>query len=375
MKITKLVAVFLTALLGQTAQAEILIGQTAGFTGPAAPSVQAMSMGAKLIIDAANAEGGVRGEQIKLIQIDDENNVKRAGENARRLIEEQKVLALFLNRGTPHTAEMLPILKSHGVPLIAPSTGAMSLHTPVVREVFNVRPTYQYEAEKLVGQLAAMNVGDKIGVVYLNDGFGKDALAGARRGFEAIKSKPVFEIAVDRETEDVGPALEAASKPVNGGYPALIVVGTARPTTALIKKVRAAGINSYIATMSTNASDGFIDGLGEHAKYVIVSQAFPSERALHIPLVKKVSELMKAKGSAQQLSPAVLEGAAGAEVLVEALRRCEKPCSSAKLITVLESKRPFPIGILDQEIIYSKTDHSGMRYTDTSIIVAGKFRR
>lgn len=359
----------------QSSRADIVIGQTAGLTGAAAPSVIAMTQGANLIIGHVNAEGGVHGERIKLISLDDENKPKRAAENAKRLIEQDKALALFLTRGTPHTLEILPLLAQYGVPLIGPSTGAMALHKPVIKEVFNVRPTYQYEAEKAVAQLSAMTSGGPVGVIYSGDAFGEDALVGIRRGFEHVKSEPVFTVPYDTKTEDLTDAVAQATRTVNGAQPAVMIVGTSRVTTALVKKLRAAGSKGYLLTMSTNASDGFISGLGADANFVIVSQAFPSERSTNIPVVREVSELLKASGSTQQISPAMLEGAIAAKVLVEGLRRCDVSCTPEKLIAVLESGRPISVGLLDQEIRYSKTDHGGLRYTDTSIIVAGKFVR
>ena len=51
------------ALLISTAvQAQILIGQTAGFTGPVAAGVKETSDGARLYIDKINREGGIRGQ-------------------------------------------------------------------------------------------------------------------------------------------------------------------------------------------------------------------------------------------------------------------------------------------------------------------------
>ena len=48
-------------------EAQILIGQTAGFTGPVASGVKETTDGAKLSIDAVNAKGGVNGQMIELI--------------------------------------------------------------------------------------------------------------------------------------------------------------------------------------------------------------------------------------------------------------------------------------------------------------------
>ena len=53
-----------------------------------------------------------------------------------------------LYRGTPLTQAIMPLLTEHKVPLVAPSTGAMVLHKPVHPWLFNVRATYQREAER-----------------------------------------------------------------------------------------------------------------------------------------------------------------------------------------------------------------------------------
>src|SRR6478609_7585645 len=119
--------------------AQILIGQTAGFTGVAEAGVKETSNGARLWIDHVNAKGGVNGQKIELIAMDDAFDPKKAAANAKVLIEEKNVVALFLNRGTPHTEAVLPLLEKYGVPLVAPSTGAMVLHQPVNKWVFNVR--------------------------------------------------------------------------------------------------------------------------------------------------------------------------------------------------------------------------------------------
>ena len=67
-------------------------------------------------------------------------------------------MALFLNRGTPHTEAILPLLDKHGVVPVTPSTGAMVLHQSVRKYIFNVRATYQREAEKAITHLASMGI-------------------------------------------------------------------------------------------------------------------------------------------------------------------------------------------------------------------------
>ena len=162
------------ALLGSTGMAQILIGQTAGFTGPVAAGVNETTQGAKLHFDAINAKGGINGQKIELVSLDDKFDPKLAAENAQKLID-QNVVALFLNRGTPHTEAIMPLLDKHGVPLVGPSTGAVILHQPVKKHIFNVRATYQREAEKAIQHLATIGI-TRIALLQTDDSFGEDSV-------------------------------------------------------------------------------------------------------------------------------------------------------------------------------------------------------
>ena len=153
-----LCALCLLAFLSGAPSAQILIGQTAGFTGAVGPGVTETTAGAKLYIDAVNARGGVGGQTIELVSMDDKFDPKLAAANARVLIEDRNVLAMFLTRGTPHNEAIIPVLDRNGVALVGPSTGAMVLHDPVKRHVFNVRSSYQREAEKAIVHLATTGV-------------------------------------------------------------------------------------------------------------------------------------------------------------------------------------------------------------------------
>ena len=103
------------AAIVQVSQAQILIGQTAGFTGPVGAGVKETTDGARLYIDTINAKGGVNGQKIELLSLDDKFDPKLTQENARILIEERGVLAMFLTRGTPHTEAIVPLLEKYNV--------------------------------------------------------------------------------------------------------------------------------------------------------------------------------------------------------------------------------------------------------------------
>ena len=112
-----LLTILVLAGMAGPAAAQIRIGQTAGFSGAVASSVKEATDGAKLYFDAVNARGGVNGQKIELISLDDQFDPKLAVENAKKLIG-QGVVALFLNRGTPHTQAIMPLLAEARIPLV-----------------------------------------------------------------------------------------------------------------------------------------------------------------------------------------------------------------------------------------------------------------
>ena len=350
-------------------QAQILVGQTAGFTGPVGAGVKETTDGARLYIDAVNSAGGVNGQKIELVSLDDKFDPKIAAENARKLIEERGVLAMFLTRGTPHTQAIIPLLDQYHVALVGPSTGAMVLHQPVQKHVFNVRATYQREAEKAISHLSSIGI-TRIAIVYADDSFGADGVVGAQKGFLASKIKPVLLEKFDRSKPDFAPI---APKIVQSNAQAVMMVASGGAVVDGIKAFRAAGSAAQIVTLSNNASGGFIKNLGADARGVIVTQVFPYERSITYPMVKEAQDLAKAKGL-NEVSPAMLEGFASAKVLVEGLRRAGAKPSREKIQTALEGIRKLDIGGL--EVSYGPEDHSGLDFSDLSIIgTDGKFKR
>jgi len=360
-----------TLALGCTAwaAAQIVVGQTTGLTGPIAPGAKENTEGAKLYIDAVNAKGGINGQKIELITLDDKFDPKIAVENARKLVNDHGAVAIFMNRGTPHSEAIAPSLSEWKVPLVAPSTGAMVLHQPVHRWIFNVRSTYQRESEKAVGLLQSIGI-SSIGVLHVDDSFGKDVLTGANAGFAATQLKPVFIASFDRAK----PSFDAFVAKVRETSPqAVLIIGAAGAVTEAQKAMRASGSRAQVVTFSNNASAGFVKGLGDHASGTIITQVFPNERSIASPFVKEALALAKAKNIAE-VSPAMLEGFAGAKVLVEGLRRAGSNPTGEKLRNGLESIRGYDIGGMD--VSYSASDHTGLDFVDLSIInKAGKYTR
>ncbi|MDH6591464.1 branched-chain amino acid transport system substrate-binding protein [Variovorax sp. TBS-050B] len=364
----RVAALVLAMWSASAVSAQILIGQSADLSGPVAASVKETILGSQLLIDQVNAQGGIHGEQIEVIRLDDGLDPKRSLENTRILIEDRKVLAMLLNRGTPNTLAVIPLLDKHGVPLIGPSTGAMSLHRPVQKHVFNVRSTYQREAEKAVQHLHTTGI-QRIAVVQADDSFGKDAMEGASKGFEKAGLTPAVLALADRSKPDYSAIVPQLTK---ANAQAVLWIGSGTAVTEGVKALRAAGSAAQIITLSNNAASGFIKELGSASAGVIITQVLPYERSVAHPLIKEALGLAKAKGQ-NELSPALLEGFVATKVLVEALRRTGPKPTRAKLLATLNSLQ-YDLGS-GLDVSYSPQDHTGIDFVDLSIVSDGRFKR
>ncbi len=346
----------------------ILLGQTVGLTGIVAAPVREMNEGALAYFSEVNKQGGIFGRQIVLQTLDDKFDPAITVVNARRLINEEHIFAFFQGRGTPHTQAILPLLAQHGVPLFFPSTGASVFHSPVNRWVFNVRPKYQDEVSEAIKYFSTLKL-NKIGLLYVDDAFGLDAL----NGFKNTMVSRQLPTNIVQKFSRVNPDYTQIAQSLVKLQPeALIIASSSKNTVEVIKALRKAGGNFQLLTLSNNSSAAFVSDLGAAGAGVIVSQVMPVP---HLHLSNLATEFMhSAKTNKVTMSYASMEGYVNAKVLVEGLRRAGKDLTREKLVHALESIRRLDIGGI--MIDYSPQDHSGSAYIELTMIGRdGKFIR
>ena len=281
---------FLTAVLAIPVQAEdgitkdrILIGQAAGFTGNVAGAVKEQKAGAQAYLDVVNASGGVHGRKIVIESLDDGFDFKKTPEVTRQLIEDKKVFALFLFRGTPNTEAAYPVAAKAKVPLIAPSTGAQSMYSPPRKYLFPVRASYHSETTAIVNHLVSLGI-KKIAVFHDDGAFGKDVLAGVQKAMEEKKMAPSSVASYERGTVKIEPAV----KKIAADDPQAVVMAAAVDSgPAFIAQMKALNRNPMFFTLSNLSANSFVKALERNVNGVVISQVSPVARFL--PLRSSVS--------------------------------------------------------------------------------------
>ncbi|MEO8443206.1 MAG: ABC transporter substrate-binding protein [Betaproteobacteria bacterium] len=357
----------LAALLGMPAHAEdgitkdgILIGQAAGFTGSVAGAVKEQKAGAMAYLDAVNASGGVHGRKILLESLDDGFDFKKTPEVTRQLIEDKKVFALFLFRGTPNTEAAYPVAAKAKVPLIAPSTGAQSMYSPPRKYLFPVRASYHSETTAIVNHLVSLGI-KKIAVFHDDGSFGLDVLAGVQNALKQKKMTPSSVASYPRGTVKIEPAVKTIA---TDDPQAVIMAAAVDSGTAFIAQMKAQSKNPMFFTLSNLSANSFVKALGTNVNGVVISQVSPYPFAVTTPIS---SEFLKAiKGKDMVPSYASIEGFIAAKVLVEGLRRAGPQPTREKLIKGLESMAHVDLGGIT--VSYGPEDRSGTTFVDLTVL-------
>ena len=345
----------------------ILIGQSAAQSGPAQELGKEMKSGAEAYFDAINKAGGVNGRKIKLVSLDDGYEPDKAAANTKKLINEEKVLALFGYVGTPTSNAALPIFTEGKTPFVGAFTGAQSLREPFNRYIFNVRASYFDETEEIVGHLARQGI-KKIAVFYQNDAYGKAGLAGVERAMKKRMLDIVATATVERNTVDVAAAVAMLSK---SGTNAVIMISAYKSCAAFIKAMKSTGSLQQFWNVSFVGSKALSKELGEDGRGVQISQVMPFPWSASLPVVHDYQNHI---GVPENYSFTSLEGYIAAKILVEGLKRAGKNPTRESLVDGLSSMGKFDLGGFT--VNYSPTHHTGSTFVDLTIISkGGAFKR
>ena len=104
------------------AQEEIVIGEYASLTGGSASFGQSSHKGTALAVDEINAAGGVLGKKLKLITDDDQSQAGQPATIARKLISQDKVVAVLGEVASSKSLEAAPICQQSKIPMISPAS-------------------------------------------------------------------------------------------------------------------------------------------------------------------------------------------------------------------------------------------------------------
>lgn len=346
---------------------EIVVGQVLGLTGPLAALAPDIANSVKVLFDSVNEKGGVYGRKIRVVTRDDGYAVPNTVKVVRQLIEEDRVFALLNMTGTSNVAAALPLLEQEkpAVPLVAPFTGADLVRNPPIKHVFNIRASYADEAEKIVQHLTTIGK-KRISVLWSNNGFGQDGLAGVQKAMEKRGLKIYSSVSIEQNASDTERAVAALhdTRPE-----AIIMITAGAPTVSFIKSYSSLRKGMQFYTLSVMGTQSTLRALGQDGVGVVVTSVVPFPWDYTHPLAKEYRAAML-MGGYRDLSFLGFEGYINAKVFVEGLKLAGKDLTRTKFIHAMESMKRSDFGGF--EVSYSKDSRQGSRFVGLTIIGPGE---
>lgn len=343
------------------ARGGLLLGMSVPLSGAQAAHGEELAAGAAACLQQANAQGGVHGLPLQLKVRDDAGEARRTLENTRAFIDEGAV-GLLGYLSLEGTAAALPLLQQARLPLVGVANGAEALRPAEGGLAFHIRAGYREETEAIVAQLDHMGI-ERIAVAYQDDGFGRDALAGAEAQLVRLALRPSAVVKLEPGDGDV----EAIARQLADSQPQAVILALAhRRAAQLVRAVHQRGVHPRFIAISQAGSDALARELGPLGRGVGLSQVMPYPWSVAHPLVRDYQAALRGAGS-RAPSYYGLEGCAYAKVAVEALRRAGREPTRERLLQALEQGE-FDLGGF--RVRFASSDRRGSRFTDMTVIGA-----
>jgi branched-chain amino acid transport system substrate-binding protein len=340
---------------------QITIGGTFPLTGPV--SLYATIPAAEAAYYAyVNAHGGVNGRKIKDIIVDDQYVPSQTVPAVQKLVEQDHVFAIVGSLGTAPGLATWGYLNQHKVPQVLLATGdaywGNCVHHACVGSTkpwtMGWQPDYPGEAKLYAKYILQQNPNAKIGVLYQNDAYGINYLAGLKTGLGSHANQ-----IVDAESYN----FTDSSQVVGGHVVALKAHGAdtfvifATPGAAIAALATEGAIGWTPLTILNNVSANRVFMLlaaksGANLNGVISTSYVASQTTqANLPGMKLAKKIIAATGNAQlQQSFAagdlnIVYGLGSAWTFVYALKHAGKNPTRASLMKALRHmntvKNPF----------------------------------
>ena len=183
---------------------EIRVGNTMPYSGPAS-GYAAIGRAEAAFFRMLNDQGGINGRKVNFITLDDQATPPRTVEQVRRLVEQEDVALMFNPLGTASNSAVEKYLNMKKIPHLFLATGADKWGDYAnFPWTIGWQPSYRVEAQIYAKYIKREKPGGRIGIIFQNDDFGKDYIAGIGDvvGAEAMKSVPTVSFELTDATVD-----------------------------------------------------------------------------------------------------------------------------------------------------------------------------
>ncbi len=250
------------------------LSQTGTYTFMGDPEKKAL----ELLVEQANAKGGVLGRPIRLIAYDDASEPEKAMSAAKRLIDNDQVDLIIGGSGTPTSLAVLPLMERAQMPFVSMG-GGIGIVEPVRKWTFKIPHSDRMGAEKVLADLKKRGL-TRLALLSENVGFGKSGRDQVLKLAPAMGIQVVVDEVYGPKDPDVTPQLTKVRS--NPNVDALFVFGTGQGPAVVTRNIRQLGLTMPVYQSHGVVSKEFLrlvrgaaDGMRLPAMALAVAEQLP----------------------------------------------------------------------------------------------------
>ncbi len=349
-------------------QAQWVVGQVAPLTGKGGTQGRAYAQGMRLHFDQVNKAGGIQGQPVQLVVVDDGGHPENTVARTRELLAKSKpvVLAGFMGNGNLAALLGSGLLEQERISLV----GYQGNDTEVARapQVFSTRAGLQDEMAKIASHLAMVGI-TRLALVIEQRADSDAVLQLAQTTATPAGAKLVAQLTLRNGRSQVLEVVEQLRK-TDPAPQAILLVASSPATAAFVEAYRMesgtaqiyATSDSDIEQLATRLPTELMSGLS-------IAQVVPSPYRVSMRLNKEFRDALAAQPKSAEMtaSYAMMEGYVNAKVVAEAMRRAQ-PVNREKIAASLRNFSAQDLG--GYWVTFKPGSQFGSRFVDLSIVSA-----
>ncbi len=346
-------AAIVTGVAPAFADQTVKVGLTGPFSGGLSLLGQSVRDGVAVAFSEINDAGGANGAKLELIAEDDGYEPMRTIASARKLVEEDKVVALLAPIGTAPSAALIPFVTESKTPLLFPYAFAHALTTPVHRDIFTTLPEVRVQMLVLADYILNQLKQSKVAAIYQNDDFGQDAVAGLEERFSRAHA-PLVKLPFDRGTTNFSGVVAQAKE---AGVEHVVFLGIPKDAALVLREMNNLGWKPQFSghnALGDPQTFKLAGPLVEGAIAVAVMEPLDSDK----PAVKGfLAAQQKYKPGATPTSYS-MHGYLAGKLFAETLKRTGGKTDEDSIVAALEAMKDYDTGLM-APLTFSKDRHAG----------------
>jgi branched-chain amino acid transport system substrate-binding protein len=348
-------AILLTIFLAQGVSNDAIL---IGMDGPAQSfSADEENLGMRLVIEHANATGGVHGRRLveRSYPRGTSNSVEKQLENVRKLVEEDDVFLLF-NFGGPGSVPIGAYAAEKAIPYLFPHTALLTVDGE--RYVYTSYPRYDGESRVMLRYLAENRGAKRIAVVYADNIYGQYF---ADRATE-LASEFDYTVAglkpLPRNPQDAMSQMRALR---DNDPDAVIMALYPAGARKVVEAKSALGWEVRLVSSGPLTDEQYLNVEGGEAEGTLGFCYYPDPNESDAPGVVEYRSLMDEYFPGHELNRYSMYGYVFGSLVVEGLRRAGPELDRESFLDAMESIRDWDSGGIMPAVNFSTSDHHAQR--------------